>query len=437
MVNHKLTVSLRLIPLILSLFVFIPLYFDLSKPLSGFIWLDENTVDQLMGIPIPIGALAIGLLILSCSLFPSLRSTSTNLIQSKRLLFFALLTLLIPFYLFASSLSFVRTLQLLSPLIMLILVRVPASIEHLLKIIFSACAGLLIFQLFHIVYILLDGSLIESVNISFSNNYAFVRFYGSVIYSGLVSYPAVIGLCIVVSLVAIHIISNPTFYKLSRVNAVYKSKLFYFIVLGVQIFNLSFLSRKASFFEAAFVFVCVSFVLLEKAFRNRVSKSSLAVAGSLLIVGFLVFAFELPIAQRLLLQSGSVGDDRIDKYFLFADLFFSEKSTLSIFLFGLGGQDQPGLHNFFLDTFFRVGLLGLLPLVLALATCILQPIILVFLAKPPRRMLLHVASYLLIASIFVGNAVNTQVTQLIYASSLVFSLLCFGAIGSYSINICW
>jgi len=432
--NYKLTAGPWQVTSFLSFFVFMPLYFNLSDPFSGFIWLDENTVHQMKGVPMPIGALAMGLLILSFNLFPGLRSTSIYLIQTKRQLIFVCIAFLIIFYLLFSNLPLVRAFQLLSPVLLLMFVRAPSSIGQLLTNIFSACAGTLFFQLLHLADIITNGSFVESTNIYSSHNYAFVRFYGSVIYSGLVSYPAVIDLCIVASLVAIHLISNQTHYRLSAVGSILQSKPFYLFVLCLQIFYLSFLSRKVTFLEAALVLMCSSSVFILKAAKNKISKPILSVICFLLLVAFLIFSFDLPIMQRLLHQSDSVADDRIDKYVLFLEIFFSDKSNVYDLFLGFGGNDPPGLHNFFLDTIFRVGLLGLIPLVLVLVVCILQPIAHLYSVKPPRSAPLNVASYLLLASLFVGNTVNTQVTQPIYASSLVFCLSAFAAVACYNAN---
>lgn len=334
-------------------FFFVILFF-LSWPffvdLNGFYFVaSKGPFSADPDIPFPVGALGLCLFIFVVYFMFLFKRGKLCIGSRNSILLFCLLMFFSFYCLIVPQVSVVRLVQLVIPICVMMVMVVPDS-PFLKKCFFySIFYGASIWMFFHLVSIFLGAG---TLSIS---KYDFVVFYGYDIYQALVSYPGVLFLFFLLSYV---VYTRPGL----------GNKFIGFFSMFMSLLLMALAARRASFVDVFLFLLIVYCVPLFGVLLGRKFLFFNAVLKILLVNSFLAVVFfaglKLPIFDRFVgsFSSGNADAGRLDKYVKAVEYFGSDFTR---FLFG-GGQGVPGFHNFFLDAAYRIGLVGVLLLLIML-----------------------------------------------------------------------
>lgn len=422
----------------LSFFYWMPLYLNLRDPFKGLIWTSghEHAIEGL--IPFPVGAILFIFSIIFINLDRSLKKSSFSYLNSRaKLLFITCFIFSLFIFVFYSNLSITRSIQLTFPILIFIFLRVPNLIIQL-KVLFCSVLGLVIFQLIHLLGLFIDMGVPVLIGIRVDDKFDFISFLNSDIYSAWVSFPAIVTLNIALSLAGISMIfllrktKNSNFHSLNLYVII-----FYFSII-LQTYYLIMLERKSSIAELFLAFFIFSVPIIYKLFlRRKINLSSLITYLTITFVILISIYFDLPLFNRFLgqIEDQNLSSGRLKAFIDFAEIFGGSRELIWSILFGFGGSDAPGFHNYFLDTIFRVGLIGLTPILLIILQVMFSLINQLKFSFKSYFIGMKLASAIAISSLLIGNIVNVQFSQPIYSCALIFILISFKSYQNFIINI--
>lgn len=393
-----------------ALLIFLPFYFDLFDPLAGVYW-PPDWISLVSSIRVPI---PFSLLSFSYFLILDFSTSNTPFLLSKRQRFISLSCVVLFFLLgfFISQVSYVRLFQLSMPVVLFCLLKVPSLLVVRYRLRFALC-GLLVFQIFHLLYLFLEYPNLFDLYFNINPKWWFVFFWDSLLYSGLVSFPAVIllSLCFIPLRQYCVNISKPS-----------SGLLFPVFFVSLQLIYLLIASRKASIAILA-VFICLYFAknILPRLFLAfKVQRIFLLSILGGVFVSLTAFLVSAPIFTRLGAEASSadISSGRLDIYISFFKVF-SSINPFGFFFGGSYGSLPPGFHNVFFDVFARVGLIGMFILFITLFaqfTFVLVPLLGSTIPD------ISISSLLLLSSLIVESLFNSQLTQPFYMVTVLFFL---------------
>ena len=362
-------------------------------------------------MPFPLGGLAFALAAFLGYLYSIFYKKEYKSLLSPRqvtcFIGFAVFPFLI-YTILVSGLALSRVAQLLLPLLALCVLTVPQSASSQKLFAGATLFGGGAFFSVHIFFLVFSNADVFSVD---HIDFSFV--YGYLIYQSLVTYPAVLSLYFFCAL---------GMFLSSRYSAVAKLVLIFY--MGGVFFLLLIASRRVSILEiVGGLLIILSVTVLMSLLRNKVRISAIFMFMFLVCILPLVFYYiqGSPLYERATssYSSGTFDSGRLAIYEAALDYFMGHPTTL---FFGAGGEGAVGYHNFFLDTVYRIGLLGLL-----LYFCMLVYLVKKYIAfsrlsvieSSVKSAMLAVLVYLLLVQTFV----NTSITQPYYALNYLAALL--------------
>lgn len=389
-------------------------YFPLALPffidLHDFsIISQEEYIYDNVSIPFPVGAITLSLAFaytfISSVLAPKnyIRLLS---VQNFILLWVGFLFPLCFYYYFVSGLGFFRIVQLVLPLVFLSGFVLPEKDELRKRLVYSAVLGGGGFFLFHFLYLVLTSDSFFEID-----EFEYTLIFNHRIYQSLVSYPGVLSIYFFLFL-AILVSGRKTTAM----------KSFALITLPVAFVLIFLAARRVSMFELTaglmLLFVYFSIILLTRSFK--IKSIILFFLLGLCSPGIYYVIVLSPMYHRSdsSIAAGEFDSGRLDIYREALSFFISNPM---ITLVGAGGSSHVGYHNYFLDTIYRVGVLGLVPLCLSLVF-----LFSVFLriSDGERQNKLGVKFFVLIISscMFIQVMVNSAITQPYYLINFYFAL---------------
>ena len=316
---------------------------------------DYNYILDRPEIPFPIGALAFFLSLIigyTCSAINPTRFKSV-LPPAKLVIFIT--CVLIPICLYAaiiSELSPTRIIQITLPIIFLSILSFPRSAIDRMEILKYTMLGSGAFFYLHFISLISTSTNIFSVD----DLTEYSSMFGLLIYPALVSYPGVLSLYLFTCLAII--------YSAKQRNSpiTFGARYIYGLLPLILLYLLAASGRRAALVELASGALIIVLML----FLFSVSKGSILkrtffysvifiVASSLFILLYL----NTPLSSRVLMsvKENTFDSGRIDILNMAYEFFAKNPS---IFFWGAGGSEAPGLHNYFLDQLYRVGIFGLI-----------------------------------------------------------------------------
>jgi len=389
-------------------FVALPIFIDLA---SFSLLLEKSFIIERGKIPFPLGGAAFAVAVfLSYGMSFVARNEFNALLSPQQMVCFVVFALL-PFFIYTvlvSGLSLARVAQLLLPLLALCVLSVPAHASTQKLLVLSVMAGSGAFYMLHVV------SIIKHSGKLFSADYfEFSFFFEYLIYQSLVTYPGVLSLYFFCGLA---VLLSPRFGVLVRSLAgLYISVIFSLLLIA---------SRRASMLEiGGGIGIIFAGVVLASLWKGRffVSRIMLMMIAFVLSPLLLYFVKNSPLYQRASnsYSAGRFDSGRLDIYSSAIAHFMDNPGLL---IFGAGGSGAVGYHNFFLDTVYRIGLLGLCIYISMLAYLIVK-FYRLSKAFGSGGTLQNVMVVVVLYLLFIQTFVNTSITQPYYALNLLSALL--------------
>lgn len=399
----------RLALFVLFLPLGVPVFFDLVS--LNFIFSDVFVVEE-VGIPIPIGGITFSICAVFMYVHSFFKSSDYYRLVSPQYLFLIMFFSIIPFLLFSyfwSGLSVVRIVQLVIPVLGLSVICIPRSPYYQSVMLFGALVGASFFVIIHAVSLFLNNS-----NFSDISNVDFSFVFGLLIYQSLVTYNAVLMLYLFL-LLAVCLSSNYSWF--SRLLSLLLVIVFFVVILAA--------GRRVSMFEfLGGMGILALFYLYYILIRNKISVSSIILFPFILVLGYCALSLFLisPLFER---SATSISENRFDsgRLDIYRQAFDFFYNNLSVLAFGAGGSSSVGYHNYFLDTFYRVGMVGFFILSLGVIVSISR---VVKVAKDLDARALFRGGFLsvLLYLLFLQVTLNSGLTQPYYLINLLFVLIC-------------
>lgn len=397
-------------------FVFIPmpLFYDFGKMDFFIVEFNDGLSYDSPVIPFPVGGISL-LLALFIGYFLSILNPKKMIPVFKP----SGLLILFLFYvggfglyaLVFSGLSSPRFVQLILPTVIFSFITFPSSYSDKIRILKCYVCGVALFSISHSLSIFFNSDDFSSVH----PTREFPGYFGLLIYQSLVSYPGVVSLTLFMMVAVL-------FRQLSR-NKLVRSNVFTlmaFMLLISQLYIGLSSGRRAFLVEsiAALILIAFSggiFVFVKTAISKR--KLFLYVLFFLAAFSVTLLYLSSGLSSRFLLSldSGTLDSGRIEILLRAADFFYQNSNIL---FFGAGGSGAPGMHNFFLDQIYRVGIVGALFSYLVFFFVVRK-----FYSKNNNFAKFRYArmSFLLIviSCIFVQSMVNASISQPYYLVNVV------------------
>jgi hypothetical protein len=294
-------------------------------------------------VPVPIGFISIAFYLAYSFSLSTIGTKYSFIMSKKKILILLTLTGLTFFWLISiSNLALERSLQLILPTLLIGMIATPKKQSDIYLIILYLNLSSGIFLSTHLLHIFLTAK--EFIN---PNKLEFVNLFTGSIYQGLVSYPSVIFIyfCLF-SYSAIGLKKNVAFNTILSI---------------ISLILLAMASRKSSLISIfIFLSIPILYLIYYTVINFEIKKNIISILirfSTLILAVVLIFGLDLPIINRLQSQlDDGIASSRTDKWSAALNLFTSD---INLFLFGSGGFAPPGLHNYILDTLYRVGLFGL------------------------------------------------------------------------------
>ncbi|NYT60517.1 hypothetical protein H0A65_16475 [Alcaligenaceae bacterium] len=389
-------------------FVPLPIFLDLR---SLTILLERNFIIEDGKIPFPLGGVTFAAAMAASYLFSILYKTEYKTLLTPRAMGYFVFFSIIPFVIYTnlvSGLSMVRVAQLILPILAFSIISIPQkeNTQKLFALSFFLGGG--VFYVVHFSSLLLVSQDIFSINYI---DFSFV--YDYLIYQSLVTYPGVL---------SIYFFCGLALLLSFRYGLMPKLTLLFILIIVLVLLLMA--SRRASLIEVGGGFFILIFgSLVFSVLRNKVRiLSIITIIAALFISPFLYgVIINSPLYERAInsYSAGTFDSGRLDIYDAALTYFFA---NIKVLMIGAGGDSAVGFHNFFLDTIYRIGLIGLL----------LYAIMFFYLfrkfrkfiqidsaQKYTKKILLMVIAYLLLIQTFV----NTSITQPYYALNFLMALI--------------
>lgn len=391
------------------IFIPIPLFYDFGK--FSFVIIDVKEYylfNYETVIPMPIGAIALSFAIAIgyiCSIAYS--SFFRSIFSPAQLVKFYLfvVTPIAIYALVISELSFPRLIQLLLPMVFISLLSFPVLLKDRLDLLRNTLLSAFVVFNLHFFSVIFTSENFLKV----SDRYEFASFYGKLVYQSLIAYPAVLTLYLFLSVVMIYVSRKDIFPSFRK----YRFFSYYFI--GVLLYMLAASGRRAFLVEYVSSLIIIVSLSLLYIFSNRFVKRATAWYLFLYLsvfISFFIFYINSPLSDRVVssIESNTFDSGRIG-ILIYAYDFFT--NNLSIFFFGGGDREAPGLHNYILDQIYRVGIVGLLTIYITMGLLIKRFVKTHDLGTAyvyQRRMFLLI----LFSSLFLQSMINASVSQPYY-----------------------
>lgn len=405
-------------------FIPIPLFIDFSN-LSVIYYKTEsfNFILDRPKIPFPIGGIALFIAIIIGYIYSLIDSRRMKPILSPKKILKFYVFFVFPFFLhcfFIAQLSAPRIVQIILPVLILSAMSLPQSVPDRVSILKATIIGMAIFFILHVASIFSSAKNILYIN----EKLDFSSFYEIMIYQSLVSYPGVISLYFFLTLGIIYISKKQ------------RMEIGFFQTMLVKITPLALLYLLAASGRRAFLVELFSGILIITAFSlffvlksGKIKQHpALYFTGfSLLSIIFVTLYLNSPLATRLI---NSISDNSLDSgrsdILSRAHYFFS--NNISVLFFGAGGTNAPGFHNYFLDQVYRIGLLGFIPLYLAIVFLFVRFIKNNDLGTPHQRAR-TIFMVIILSCCFWQSVINASISQPYYfVNLLTVSMLSYFAI---------
>lgn len=392
---------------LLCLFIPIPLFIDIK---GGALYLQHTPTTVTGAIAIPIGVFSL-IAIFFASHLSKIRGNHAYYTLLTFSDLFKLLVCVFPFFLFYTTyiagLSFPRAFQLALPILLVGLIGIPNSESDQRKFVTYSITGACIFYTAHVFSLLSLHESIEEVS-----ERAYAEIFNIPIYQALVTYPATASVYFFVAI-----------FTLTKSHLLKINKAIPFLIIITTPLILIACGRRAALIECvgglSIISISVSYIAV-RAKANTLGYF-LTVVSTILFIASIFFLFSesytFTRAERSF-EKGNFDSGRLEIYSHAFDYFYNNPKTL---VFGEGGTGAVGFHNFFLDSLYRIGLLGLGILAIGLLY--------------PTRSILRQSSYLkndpisftmlLVLSylLAVQTTVNTSVAQPYYAVNILTAFL--------------
>ena len=351
-INKRIESFIFLIYKFSFLFISVPLFFDFGKMEFMIIEFNDYSPLDRPAIPFPVGGLSFLMAVISGYFLLIMRSDKVVAIFKPGtmiiFLFFYVIGLGIH-SLYVSGLSLPRFIQLIFPAMLLAILTFPVRREDRLVILKFYVIGLLIVISSHFLSLVLTADNIMSVD----DRSEFSLVFGLILYQALVSYPGVLSLAFFLSLAVL--------YRQLSVLPLVKGRSFT-VMISLMVFILGFLGLSSGRKSFLAEFLTGFLIILMMAFFYGLvyRKTSLRSLMSLFL--FVVFSFfgafiylTNGMSGRFVgsIESGNVDSGRLS---ILKDAFDFFYNNLDIFMLGAGGSGSPGMHNFFLDQIYRIGI---------------------------------------------------------------------------------
>lgn len=387
---------------------YFPLAFPFFIDLYDFsIVSQEEYLYEDVRIPFPVGAITLSLAFAYTFIASLIAPKKYVRLLSVSQFIFLWVGFIFPlcfYYYFVSGLGFVRIIQLVLPLIFLSGFVLPAEDAVRKRLVYSAVLGGVGFFFFHFCYLFLTAD-----NFFKIDEFEYTLLFSHRIYQSLVSYPGVLAIYFFLFLAIL--VSRKKIVAMKSIALLALPIAFVLIVLA---------ARRVSIFElTAGLGVFLIYIMVFLFFRTFSLKSVfLFFLLALLSPGILHVIISSPMYHRsdTSIAAGEFDSGRLDIYRDALDFFISNPMVT---LFGAGGSAHVGFHNYFLDTIYRVGVLGLVPLCLSLVL-----IFLVFLRAGGTQNKLDIKVFVFIFSLcmFIQIMINSAITQPYYLINFYFVL---------------
>lgn len=400
-------------------FVPIPLFYDFGGGGWLFILLEDyNRIFDSPSIPMPIGAMAllIGLFIGFVVKIFSPSYMSTVLPPLKLSIFLCYFLLFFGCYaLFVSGLSPARLVQVVLPAVILSFLSFPRRHNDRFDVLRLYILGAGGWFFLHFLSIVLSAE--EFISPHYRED--FTHFYGYLVYQSLVSYPGVVAL-------VLYLIAWAVFEHVAKAGNVRK---YWFLLwcfsLLFALMYIGFASGRRAFVVEVFAgLLIILLAFFYYGIRFQYAKKTrllISVLFFLFLVFCLAFYFNTDLSYRVMssVEQGTFDSGRINILGRAVDFFYQNPLVL---LFGAGGSDAPGFHNFFLDQMHRVGALGLV-FIYSVTYYLIRS---AYKALRNENKLGYMKSVLLamiFSSFFLQSMINASVSQPYYLVNIVVVLM--------------
>ena len=331
------------------LFLFVPLPFFVDIADMRFVSVESVATGEKLSIPFPLGGFAFfGILLLGFFLSFFSKNLTSRLMSNSNLIFLygIVLPLLCLYAYFISALPFVRILQVFFPLLVLGLLALPSDERQLKSILFIILTSVYLLVCAHFFSLLLYARDLTSLD----ERHEFPFVFGFFVYQSATYYPAVLVLYTYLTFIYILFIK--------------RSFLLIAMILVTSFIAFS-AGRKATLVEFLLIYILLFFFYMYSFIKNSFKASSFWRAGFGIFsyTSILVFITYFYSTAHVRLED-SVDDLSSGRIEIYLRAFEFLSSDWKSFLFGFGVDGAPSLHNYFLDQIARLGLVGVLVLVL-------------------------------------------------------------------------
>jgi len=340
----------------LFFFIPIPLFIDFGRFELFFYSVREyNRLTDNPAIPLPIGALALSLVLVVGYFLSSVRPSYFKALLPISLLIRFYLFVILPLVLhagFVAGLSGPRIVQLIMPLAFLSLFSFPVRMKDRKKVLKSVMCGAIVFFSLHFISVFVTSENPWSVNefVEFSAIFDFL------IYQSLVSYPGVLSLYLFLSLMLIY--ANK---KIDVGLGFFLKK--YLLVFSVMLLYLLAASGRRAFlveFSSSLVIIALFsflFFVSNKSVSKKFLFSYFSFYAVALIFCYVYFNTDLSLRVVTSIENNTFDSGRVN---ILGRAFAFFYENIGVLFFGAGGSGRVGFHNYVLDQVYRIGLIAFL-----------------------------------------------------------------------------
>lgn len=385
----------------------IPLYFDFSD--FSIVLYDKNDVFSRIRFPVPLGLITFSIYYAYGILNNFYNDSRFYFVLNLKDISIYLYILIIVFLLsIISDASLARIIQIILPVILLIFMPLIGKKSDISNSIKYSLLGFSIFITAHL-FSIFTNSLIPL----FPRNFEFAMIFGFVIYQALISYVSVI-LLFITLLITIWIF---------RSKIVFSSNLFIYFILIISTILIAMGGRRVSFVDLFFIFIVLNLYQFSRIYNYKLNKKILLLTSMMFLLVVVSFAigFEIIIRWQKTIEGEGINLDRIDHIKRFIDVVNDNPKILFI---GLGTNNLPGYHNYFLDTIHRVGLLSSLAIFIMIFNLIINYYKLINID------IIRFMTIILISQLIINSTFNSALTQPYYFVNWAFIYLILNSLGA-------